>query len=261
MNDILLWLPLYIYFTSYFFLSKCIFQVLANAHNICNQPNSQIPHYTCPISHNVPLRIEMFTFLFWMVVYCGIWNWCIVGSKIHYMSSCEQRCRRVGSELGWGASMCTVWGGGAVQVLGMCTTCTVSMCTIWRCERCSWGAWRCTTCVSMCTVCRGEGWGVQLRCLNAYNSWCLYVHCWGGERCSWGAWRCTTCVSMCTVCRGEGCSWGAWTHTTCGACTCTVEGVRGAVEVLEGVELVVLVCAPFEGVRGAIEFLDVVWLV
>ena len=45
---------------------------------------SQIPHCTCPISHNAPFRTEMCTFLFWMV-HCGIWNRCIVGFvRFHY---------------------------------------------------------------------------------------------------------------------------------------------------------------------------------
>ena len=38
-----------------------------------NWPNSQIPQCTC--SHNAPFRTDMFTFLFWMV----IWDRCIVG--------------------------------------------------------------------------------------------------------------------------------------------------------------------------------------
>ena len=43
-----------------------------------NWSNSQIPQCTCPISHNAPFRTEICAFLFWMV-YCGIWNRCIVG--------------------------------------------------------------------------------------------------------------------------------------------------------------------------------------
>ena len=44
----------------------------------CERPIPQIPQCTCPISHNTPFRTEMCTFLFWMV-YCGIWDRCIVG--------------------------------------------------------------------------------------------------------------------------------------------------------------------------------------
>ena len=43
-----------------------------------NWPKSQIPQCTSPISHNVPFRTEMCTFLFWMV-HCAIWDRCIVG--------------------------------------------------------------------------------------------------------------------------------------------------------------------------------------
>ena len=43
-----------------------------------NRPISQFPDCTCSISHNVPFRTEMFTFLFWME-HCGIWNRCILG--------------------------------------------------------------------------------------------------------------------------------------------------------------------------------------
>ena len=39
---------------------------------------SQIPEYTCSISHNAPFRTEMCTFLFW-IEHCGIWNRCILG--------------------------------------------------------------------------------------------------------------------------------------------------------------------------------------
>ena len=42
------------------------------------RPYSQIPPCTYPISHNAPFRTEMCTFLFWMV-YCEIWDRCIVG--------------------------------------------------------------------------------------------------------------------------------------------------------------------------------------
>ena len=41
-----------------------------------NRPISQIPQCTRSISHNVPFRTEMCTFLFWMVR-CWIWNRCI----------------------------------------------------------------------------------------------------------------------------------------------------------------------------------------
>ena len=46
--------------------------------SLFNWLNSQIPEYTCSISHNVPFRTEMCTFLFWME-HCGIWNRCILG--------------------------------------------------------------------------------------------------------------------------------------------------------------------------------------
>ena len=39
-----------------------------------NSPNSQIPQFNRPISHNTPFRTEMCTFLFWMV-YCGRSHW------------------------------------------------------------------------------------------------------------------------------------------------------------------------------------------
>ena len=39
---------------------------------------------------------------------------------------------------------------------------------------------------------------------------------------------------------------------TCGASLCP-EGVESAVEVLEGIQLVGLICALFEGVRGAVD--------
>ena len=35
---------------------------------INNRPNSQFLKCTCPISHNAPLRTEMCTFRFWMVI-------------------------------------------------------------------------------------------------------------------------------------------------------------------------------------------------
>ena len=44
----------------------------------CNWHNSQIPQFTWSISHNVPFRMEICMFLFWMV-HCGIFNRCIVG--------------------------------------------------------------------------------------------------------------------------------------------------------------------------------------
>ena len=43
-----------------------------------NWPNSQIPEFTCSISHNAPFRTEMCTFVFWME-HRGIWNRCILG--------------------------------------------------------------------------------------------------------------------------------------------------------------------------------------
>ena len=45
---------------------------------VFNWANLQIPECTCSISHNVPFRTEMYTFLFWME-HCGIWNRCILG--------------------------------------------------------------------------------------------------------------------------------------------------------------------------------------
>ena len=42
-----------------------------------NWPNLQISECTCSISHNVPFRTEMCTFLFWME-HCVIWNRCIL---------------------------------------------------------------------------------------------------------------------------------------------------------------------------------------
>ena len=48
-------------------------------HNL-NWPNSQIPEYTCSISHNAPFRTDMCTFLFWME-HCGICNRCILGLR------------------------------------------------------------------------------------------------------------------------------------------------------------------------------------
>ena len=43
-----------------------------------NSPNSHISECICSISHNVPFRTEMCTFLFWMK-HCGIWNRWILG--------------------------------------------------------------------------------------------------------------------------------------------------------------------------------------
>ena len=40
--------------------------------------DSQIKESICSISHNVPFRTDMCTFLFWMG-HCGIWNKCILG--------------------------------------------------------------------------------------------------------------------------------------------------------------------------------------
>ena len=62
-------------------------------------PNSQIPQYTCSISHNAPFRTEMCTFLFWMV-HCGIWNRCIVGFV--RLVSCPEICQ---SQKGF----CYIW--------------------------------------------------------------------------------------------------------------------------------------------------------
>ena len=52
---------------------------------VCNRPISQIPRYTCPISHDAPFRTEMCTFMFWMVhsriwagVLCGLWMLSII---------------------------------------------------------------------------------------------------------------------------------------------------------------------------------------
>ena len=50
----------------------------AGSNMLDNWPNSQIPQYTCPISHNAPFRTEMCSFLFTMV-HCGIWDRCIMG--------------------------------------------------------------------------------------------------------------------------------------------------------------------------------------
>ena len=53
-----------------------------------NSPISQIPQCTCTISHNVPFRTEMGTFLFWMV-HCGILARCTMG---FVRLSCCQDC-------------------------------------------------------------------------------------------------------------------------------------------------------------------------
>ena len=47
---------------------------------ICNRPISQIPQRTCRISHNMH-HSEQKRALFWMV-YCGIWDRCILGFVI-----------------------------------------------------------------------------------------------------------------------------------------------------------------------------------
>ena len=52
-------------------------RLLAPLSNV-NRPYSQIPQCTCPISLNTPFKIEMSTFLFWMVC-CWTWDRCIVG--------------------------------------------------------------------------------------------------------------------------------------------------------------------------------------
>ena len=46
-------------------------RLLAPLSNV-NRPYSQIPQCTCPISLNTPFKIEMSTFLFWMVC---CWTW------------------------------------------------------------------------------------------------------------------------------------------------------------------------------------------
>ena len=63
-------------------LNYCLFHVDAEeykmqVHIYNDRPNSQIPQYTYPISHNAPFRTEMCIFVFWMV-HCVIWNRCIV---------------------------------------------------------------------------------------------------------------------------------------------------------------------------------------
>ena len=57
---------------------KVLAQTWSVAVYICNKPISQIPEFTCSISHNAPFRTEMCTFLFWME-HCGIWDRCILG--------------------------------------------------------------------------------------------------------------------------------------------------------------------------------------
>ena len=46
--------------------------------NRSSWPKSQIPEWTCSISHNATFRTEMCAFLFWMV-HRGIWHRCIPG--------------------------------------------------------------------------------------------------------------------------------------------------------------------------------------
>ena len=53
------------------FLRLFVFSQSSNM--AANWTVSQIPHCTCPISHNTPVRKEICTFLFW-VVYCWIWG-------------------------------------------------------------------------------------------------------------------------------------------------------------------------------------------
>ena len=62
-------------------------RIWQEAHAI-HRIKSQIPECTCTISHNVPFRTEMCTFLFWME-HCRIWNRCILGfvKLIHYVGS------------------------------------------------------------------------------------------------------------------------------------------------------------------------------
>ena len=49
-------------------------------HMVSRYPTKRLTHLhcTCPLSHYVPFRTEMCTFLFWMV-HCGIWDRYIVG--------------------------------------------------------------------------------------------------------------------------------------------------------------------------------------
>ena len=55
---------------------------------LANWPNSQIPECTCLISHNVPFKTDMCSFLFWMEHY-GMWNTCILGFvKLVYSLKC-----------------------------------------------------------------------------------------------------------------------------------------------------------------------------
>ena len=47
-------------------------------HEFPRTPNLQLLECTCSLSHNVPFRTEICTFLFWME-HCGIWNRRILG--------------------------------------------------------------------------------------------------------------------------------------------------------------------------------------
>ena len=85
-----------------------------------NRLISQTPQCTCLISHNVPLRKEMCTFLFW-IVHWGMWDKCMVGLMTLVNSShmkgrnflqlpCQYIC----------TVHCSWWwaGGGGVRKLG-----------------------------------------------------------------------------------------------------------------------------------------------
>ena len=67
--------------------NRCILRFVKQS---LNWPNSQIPEWTCSISHNAPFRTEMCTFLFWML-HCGIWNRCILRfvNKVNSYDDCE----------------------------------------------------------------------------------------------------------------------------------------------------------------------------
>ena len=71
-----------------------------NHHRIWKRSLSQIPQCTYNITRNTPFKIEICTFLFWMVC-CGIWVRCIAGFekkcsfRSNYLSGRSDRRRAV----------------------------------------------------------------------------------------------------------------------------------------------------------------------
>ena len=74
-----------------------------------NRPISQIPHCTCPITHNASFRTEMCTFLFWMVL-CGICDTCIMGFiNLLYRHHLVSPWSQVWGVFAWNSDICSTF--------------------------------------------------------------------------------------------------------------------------------------------------------